>query len=110
MAKVWRKLNLRVTADGAVSELVSDEPSEEAPQAVPVRKLMGKQWFPEAFARRRKELRAMTITDAARLLSNESMTAPDCGRPVSVRYCENLLRDLNDWPKKPRNSPKQRPK
>ena len=37
MAKVWRKTNLFVTADGAVRELLSDEPSEEASQAVPAR-------------------------------------------------------------------------
>jgi hypothetical protein len=36
MAKVWKKRNLIITADGGVRELV-DEPSEEASQAVPAR-------------------------------------------------------------------------
>jgi hypothetical protein len=63
---------------------------------------MGKQWVLQAYARRRDELLAMNITDAARVLSDESRTAPDCSRAVKPRYCENVLRDLGAWTKKPR--------
>ena len=109
MAEVWRKLNLIVTADGGVRELLSDEPPEEASQAVPVRKLAGKEWI-EAALKRRPQLRALLITEAGRQLSEESKTARDCAKPLSVGRCINILRDFFAWPKKPRNSPKQRPK
>jgi hypothetical protein len=76
----------------------------------PVRKLSGKEWIRVALDRRRAELLAMTITEAGDKLSKESETAPDCAKPLSVGHCINLLRDLNVWSKKPRKSPRQRPK
>ena len=45
----------------------------------------------------------MTITEAGEALSEQSQTAPDCAKPLSVGHCTNLLRDLNVFPKKPRN-------
>jgi hypothetical protein len=51
-----------------------------------------------------------SITDAGHELSERSKTARDCAKPLSWRYCTNLLRDFDIWPKKPRNSPKQRSK
>ena len=76
----------------------------------PVRKLPGKEWIRTAFDRRRDELLAMTITKAGEALSKESKTAPDCVKPLSVGYCKNELRTLGVWKKKPRKSPRQRPK
>jgi hypothetical protein len=102
MAKVWRKriTNLIVTADGAVTELVFE--SSEL--------LAGKKWI-EAELKRSPELLTMSsITDAGHELSERSKTARDCAKPLSWRYCTNLLRDFDIWPKKPRNSPKQRSK
>jgi hypothetical protein len=78
--------------------------------APPVGKLSGKEWISVAYARRPSELCAMTITNAGRKLSKESKTAPDCAKPLSVGHCINLLRGLNVWSKKPRKSPRQRPK
>lgn len=83
--------------------LIDDEPA-------PVRKkLTGKEWIAVELERS-PELRAMSITDAARRLSKKSGTARDCAKSLSVGHCINLLRDFAIWPKKPRNSPKQRPK
>ena len=82
--------------------LIDDEPA-------PARKLAGKEWI-AAELKRSPELRAMLITKAGRKLSEKSKTAPDCAKPLSVGRCINILREFFDWPKKPRNSPKQRPK
>ena len=76
----------------------------------PVRKLLGKEWIRVGFDRRRAELLAMTITEAGKQLSEESETAPDCVKPLSVGYCINELRTLGVWKKKPRKSTRQRPK
>ena len=76
----------------------------------PVSKLSGKEWVRVAYERRSKELRAMTITDAAHALAKESKTASDCAKSLGKGHCTNLLRELNVWSKKPRNSPKQGPK
>jgi hypothetical protein len=82
--------------------LIDDEPA-------PAHRLAGKEWI-AAELKRSPELRAMLITEAGRKLSEKSRTAPDCAKPLSVGRSINLLRDCFDWPKKPRNSPKQRPK
>jgi hypothetical protein len=76
------------------------------------RKLTGKEWVKNAYERRADELHPdiMDITEAGRELSKESKTAPDCAKPLGEGHCTNLLRELNVWPKKPRNSPKQGPK
>jgi hypothetical protein len=90
----------------ARERMETPEPSEhqEAEQEAP--KLIGKAWVPGAYKRRAAELgpHVMDITPAARALSDESKTAPDCVKPLSVGYCRNLLRDLNVWTKKPRRS------
>jgi hypothetical protein len=80
--------------------LIDDEPA-------PTHKLAGKEWI-AAELKRSPELRAMLITEAGRKLSEKSRTAPDCAKLLSVGRCINILRDCFDWPKKPRNSPKQR--
>jgi hypothetical protein len=81
--------------------LIDDEPA-------PVRKkLTGKEWI-AAELERSPELRAMSITDAARRLAKKSETARNCAKPLSGGRCINLLRDVFGWPKKPRNSPRQR--
>jgi uncharacterized protein (DUF2249 family) len=83
--------------------LIDDEPA-------PVRKkLTGKEWI-EAELERSPELRAMSITKAGDELSKRSKNARDCAKSLSEGRCINLLRDCFYWPKKPRNSPKQRPK
>ena len=79
------------------------------PSVAPVRKLIGKEWVPVAFERRRGELLAMTITDASGVLAEESKTASDCAKALNARYIEKLLRGLNVFPKACRNSSK-RPK
>lgn len=61
-----------------------------------------KEWVLEAYARRPNELRAMSITDAARALSREAKDAPDYGRSLKVGHCVNLLRTTGGWSKKPR--------
>jgi hypothetical protein len=73
------------------------------------RKLSGKEWI-AAELERSPELRALSITEAGRKLSERSNTAHDCAKLLSEGRCINLLRDVFDWPKKPRNSSKQRPK
>lgn len=79
-------------------------------EPAPVRKkLTGKEWI-AAELERAPELRALSITDAARRLAKKSETARNCAKRLSEGRCINLLRDCFDWPKKPRNSPKQRPK
>jgi hypothetical protein len=78
-------------------------------ESLPAHKLAGKEWI-TAELKRSPELRAMSITEAGRKLFEKSRTAPDCAKPLSVGRCINILRDCFDWPKKPRNSPKQRPK
>jgi hypothetical protein len=79
------------------------EPETEAqyrrkPQP-PVPKLPGKQWVPVAYERRSNELRAMTITEAARELAEESKTAPDSAKPLKARSIEKLLRERGVFPK-----------
>src|SRR5262245_9792510 len=53
-------------------------PASEAPPNSPaeVAKLSGKQWVPNAYARRPDELLAMDITGASEALAEESKTAP----------------------------------
>jgi hypothetical protein len=80
-----------------------------SPSAAPVRKLSGKEWIPLAFARRRDELLALTITEAGHRLAEESKTAPDCAKPLKPRTAEKLLRNLGLWPQAFRGLPKQRP-
>jgi hypothetical protein len=81
--------------------LIDDEPA-------PVRKkLTGKEWI-AAELERNPELRALEITEAGRKLSKKSETARNCAKPLSEGRCINLLRDVFGWPKKPRNSPRQR--
>jgi hypothetical protein len=82
---------------------IDDEPA-------PVRKkLPGKEWV-DAELKRNPELRALSsITVAGEEFSRRS-TASDCAKQLSPRHCEALLRPYGIWPKKPRNSPKQRPK
>jgi len=78
-------------------------------EPAPARKLTGKEWI-AAELKRNPELRTLAITEAGRRLSKKSATARDCGKPLSAGRCINLLRDCFGWPKKPRNSPRQRPK
>jgi hypothetical protein len=85
-----------------------------------VPKLSGKEWVPVAFERRRDELlQVKGITEASQALHEESKTAPDCAKqPLNARYIERLLRELDVWPRTPRNPvidlvavpSKQRPK
>ena len=79
----------------------------EVDAPAPRPRLTGKEWVSVALKRRAEELgpRVMNITDAGRALSNESKTAPDCAKPLSAGHCINLLRNLDVWPKKSRNSP-----
>jgi hypothetical protein len=79
------------------------------PSGTPIDKLIGKEWVAVAFARRRKELRRLHITQAGGALAEESKTAPDCRKPLSKGYCTNELRKLGIWKPQPRHSPKQRP-
>jgi hypothetical protein len=72
------------------------------------KKRAGKEWIALELERS-PELRAMSITEAGCKLSKKS-SAPECAKPLSVGRCINILRDCFDWPKKPRNSSKQRPK
>jgi hypothetical protein len=87
---------------------VKDSLSVEVDAPAPRPRLTGKAWVAVAFKRRAEELgpKVMNITDAGHALSNESKTAPDCAKPLSKGYCINLLRNLDAWPKKHRNSPK----
>jgi len=73
-------------------------------------KLSGKEWVEAAFKRRPDELLKLGISKAGETLAKESKTAPDCAKPLGKGHCINLLRELKVFPKKPRNSPKQRPK
>jgi hypothetical protein len=58
-------------------------------------KLLGKEWIPLAFERKREKVLALTITEAGRKLADESKTAPDWGKkPLSAGYCTNELRKL----------------
>ena len=84
----------------------------EGAPSPPVRKLTGKEWVEKARERRADEFHpnVMNITEAGHRLSEESKTAPDCAKPLSVGHCINLLRDLNVWSKKPRKLSRQRPK
>jgi hypothetical protein len=129
MAEVSRKRGLTtITVDRAVGERLSQRGwewldrmarrmaaaddaaarEEGAPPQLPlIRKLSGKEWI-AAELNRRPELRAMRITDAGRDLAEKSKAAPNCAKSLSVGRCKNLLRDVFGWPKKPRNSPKQR--
>ena len=81
--------------------------SVEVDAPAPRPRLTGKEWVYVAFKRRAQDLgpHVMNITDAGRALSNESKTAPDCAKSLSVGTCINLLRGLNAWPKKRRRSP-----
>jgi hypothetical protein len=63
------------------------------------RKLSGKEWVPVAHKRRPDELLAMGITGASEALVEESKTAPDCAKPLTVRYIEKLLRKLGVFKK-----------
>ena len=77
-------------------------------EPAPVRKkLTGKEWI-AAELERNPELRALEVTEAGRKLSKKSETARNCAKPLSEGRCINLLRDVFGWPKKPRNSPRQR--
>src|SRR5262245_43887066 len=78
--------------------------------APPVKNLPGKAWVPVAYARRPDALLAMGITGASIALAEESKTALDCAKPLTVGYIKNRLRELEVFPKARRNSPKQRPK
>jgi hypothetical protein len=97
-----RRLGARLGLKENKGGQVFFEPSE-------VRKLAGKKWI-AAELERSPALRAMSITEAGGKLSEKSRTAPDCAKSLSVGRCINLLRECFDWPKKPRNSPRQRPK
>jgi hypothetical protein len=70
----------------------------------PVSKLSGKAWVPVAYARRPKELLAMGITKASRVLAAEYET--DCARRLTARYVEKQLRKLGAFQKAYRGSPK----
>jgi hypothetical protein len=73
-----------------------------------VRRLSGTKWIASVVKERRDDLLAMSnITDASRVLAEESKTA--CAKPLTPRYIEKLLRPYNVWPKARRNSA-QRPK
>jgi len=62
-------------------------------------KLSGKEWVPEAYARRPGALLAMGITGASEALAEESSNAADCGKRLNARYIEKLLRELGAFPK-----------
>lgn len=70
-------------------------------EPAPARKLAGKEWI-AAQLERSPELRALSITEAARKLSERSKTDTDCAKFLSVSRCKNLLRDCFGWPKKRR--------
>ena len=91
--------------DQRLAEIATAPAPLPSPSAAPVRKLSGKEWIPIAFKRRRDELLALSITEAGKVLAEESKTAPDCRKPLSAGYCTNELRKLNGWAPKPR-SPK----
>jgi hypothetical protein len=62
--------------------------------------LSGKEWFLIVFERMGDELLKMNITDAAKVLAQESKLA--------VGSCKNLLRATGFWKKKPRGLTKPR--
>jgi len=89
-------------------------PASELPQAQQQSeqkpKLSGKEWVEAAFKRRPDELLKLGISKAGETLAKESEAALDCAKRLGKGHCINLLRELKVFPKKPRNSPKQRPK
>jgi hypothetical protein len=88
------------------------QPQPQSPNSpvAEVPKLSGKEWVPEAYARRPNELLAMGITGASKVLAEESKNAADCAKPLTARYIEKLLRGLGTFPKAPRGLLNQRPK
>jgi hypothetical protein len=86
------------------------EPQPSNSPVAEVTKLSGKQWVAATYERTPKELLAMGITGASEALAKKSETALDCAKPLTARYIEKLLRDLNTFPKAYRGSLKQRPK
>jgi hypothetical protein len=98
----WRIVGDRPIKLIGGSTLDTSATPQSNPPTAPVRKLSGKEWVGSAY---RPELLALTITDAGKVLAQESKTAPDCRKPLSAGYCTNELRKLNRWPPKPR-SPK----
>jgi len=102
-------LNERYPAASAFQPLDVVQPAraDQASPSPPGRK-SGKEWIFDAFERRRDELLALPITEAGRRLAKDSETAAE--KPIGPGHCTNVLRTFNAWPKKSRNSPKQRPK
>ena len=75
----------------------SISPATARPPKIP--KLSGKEWVPEAYARRPGALLAMGITGASEALAEESSNAADCAKRLNARYIEKLLRELGAFPK-----------